>query len=1052
MDVVNRIFRTVSLSKFIEKTVEIRKEISMRKSAAPSRLSHFQDSLSSNFNSSRTVDYNTLPLHSSNPQITITSINSDISKSTKCLRYFEAVYAKASVKKHKKWEGDGFVEVDGRIIKLTDECLKVIASTSGHKLAFLSEIDVGSIIHIGPYEAELISLVKKPQSVNFASKSKTASKALDTPVRNLTSKRIAQPGFPLKPNFISNSNESSGSSNQLIMPKPPASCIWSQNPDNLPIVDVVLESKFASRLHPHQREGIIFLYKCLMGYQPYVGLDDSTPHSTHGCILADEMGLGKTVQAIATIWLLIKQGPYGGRPIIRRCLIVTPGTLVQNWLKEFSKWLGREQLPVYCVDQNHSIKHYLTMATNSPPVILMSYEMFLQHTSEVYTISDLDMVVCDEGHRLKNSNINTTMALCQLHACRRLLLTGTPLQNHLDELWSLANFCVPGRLTSSLEEFHRQFVIPLLNNRKVRNEKYNNHNAFNHEDDDGDYDFWNHADSDNSDDLESPSAKLFRLLNSFFLRRTSDVIAPKLTEKTEHILFCRPSKLQADLTHILTQWMNNEFHLNRTESLNLHKNYDYTEDFVESMEEVLSSPSKHHNSILPIITAFRKLHNHPYLLRNYLLQSDSAQYQSVGHLPKKLTADLLRLLNSDPSVVAQDLCHTNLNEFIQLSGKFNVLYIMLKRLFDKHQSSSTPNDTVNFQKKPRLSNVGNKSLHANDRLVLVSNFTQTLDLLEKLCNLVTGHSSLRLDGQTTSKKRAEIVQRINDPKSHDRVLLLSSRAGGVGLNLIGANYLILFDMDWNPANDAQAMARIWRPGQSRPVNLYRLVTAGGIEERIFQRQAAKLALTSQTLVNTSMHYGNILNFIEKKKPEKNTGILTRDELKELFLLPDTPTSSWTHNLIQCNCHQSEEKRDSTPSPSISSSSDDEATDQITVSPSLVDSLELDNKANREERRTFKHSVTFTSEDDDEYSNIRIFQLGSSNPLTINNMESQQSTSKLITSSKSLSSDSLGFLLNWKHSLSSEQIRQLNDRLLITHELDPMKSLLTCVFTLNSKVS
>ncbi|KAH8870165.1 DNA repair and recombination protein RAD54B [Schistosoma japonicum] len=1023
----------------------------MRKSAAPSRLSHFQDTLSSNLNSLRTVDNKSVSLHSLNPQINNTSINSDISQSTKCLRFFEAVYAKASVKKHKKWEGDGFVEVDGRTIKLTDEGLKVIASTSGHKLTFLNEINVGSIVHIGHYEAELISQIKKPQSVEFASKSKTTSEALDMPIKNSTSKRNAQSSFPPKPNFISNLNESSGSSNQLIMPKPPASCIWSQNSDNLPIVDVVLESKFASRLHPHQREGIIFLYKCLMGFQPYVGLDDSTSHSIHGCILADEMGLGKTVQAIATIWLLIKQGPYGGRPIIRRCLIVTPGTLVQNWLKEFSKWLGREQLPVYCVDQNHSIKHYLTMATNSPQVVLMSYEMFLQHTSEVYTISDLDMVVCDEGHRLKNSNINTTMALCQLRACRRLLLTGTPLQNHLDELWSLANFCVPGRLTSSLEEFRRQFVIPLLNSRKVQNEKCNNHNAIN-DDDDGDYNFWNHTDSENSDDLESPSAKLFRLLNSFFLRRTSDVIAPKLTDKTEHILFCRPSKLQTDLTHILTQWMNNEFHLNRSESLNLLKNDDYTEDFVESMEEVLSSPSKHHNSILPIITAFRKLHNHPYLLRNYLLQSDSTQYQSVGHLPEKLTADLLRLLNSDHSVVAQGLCHTNLNEFIQLSGKFNVLYIMLKRLFNKQQSSSTPNDTVNFQKKPRLSNGGSKNLHTNDRLVLVSNFTQTLDLLEKLCNLVTGHSSLRLDGQTTNKKRAEIVQRINDPKSHDRILLLSSRAGGVGLNLIGANYLILFDMDWNPANDAQAMARIWRPGQSRPVNLYRLVTSGGMEERIFQRQAAKLALTSQTLVNTSVHNGNLFNFIEKKKPEKNTGILTRDELKELFLLPDTSTSSWTHDLIQCNCHQSEEERDLTPSPSISSSSDNEAADQIAVSISQVDSLEFDNKENIEERKTFKRSVTFTSEDDDEYSNIRIFQLGSTNPITINNTESHQSTSKSITSSKLSSSDSLGFLLNWKHSLSSEQICQLNDRLLITHQLDPMKSLLNCVFTLNSKAS
>ncbi|CAH8573186.1 unnamed protein product [Schistosoma haematobium] len=1031
----------------------------MRRSAAPSRTSQSQD-LSINSNLVKTAEYKPVSHCSSSPKMNNTPTNFNLSHATKCSRYFEAVYAKASTKKHKKWEGDGFVEVEGRIIKLINEDLKVIASASGHKLAFLNEIDIGSVVHIGSYEAELISLIEKPQLINLSSKSNDGTEALHAPAKISTSKPSTNLSFSPKTNSKSKLNESWGSSNHLVMPKPPANCIWSQNPDNLPIVDVVLESKFASRLQPHQCEGIIFLYKCLMGFQPYVALNESDERITYGCILADEMGLGKTVQAIATIWLLIRQGPYGGRPVIQRCLIVTPGTLVQNWQKEFSKWLGREQLPVYCVDQNHSVKKYLTMSNDSPQVILMSYEMFLQHTSEIYEISDLDMVVCDEGHRLKNSNINTTMALCRLRARRRLLLTGTPLQNHLNELWSLANFCVPGRLTSSLEEFRRQFVIPLLNSRNlVQNVKNNLNN-------DDDCDSWSYTNYENCDDLESPSAKLFRLLNSFFLRRTCDVIAPKLTDKTEHILFCRPSKLQTDLEAILTQWMNNEFNLSRCESLKLFSPDDDYEDFVKSVESVSSSRSKHHSSILSIITAFRKLHNHPYLLRNYLIQSNSTQNQSVDRLPTKLTADLLRLLNSEHSIVAQDLCFTNLNEFIQLSGKFHVLYIMLRRLFDKQLSSSS---TVNFQKKSRLSNSNSKnSLHINDRLVLVSNFTQTLNLLEKLCNLVTGQPSLRLDGQTTNKQRAEVVQRINDPTSHDRILLLSSRAGGVGLNLIGANYLILFDMDWNPANDAQAMARIWRPGQTRSVNLYRLVTASGMEERIFQRQAAKLALTSQTLVNTSMYNENILEFIEtKKKPDKNLGILTRDELKELFLLPNTSSGSWTHELIQCNCNQSLEKKPFTPSPSLSSSSDIEnydSADEIVVKSFIDYSHELDDKENKkEEIESSGHTTGIINDgnEDDEYSNIRIFQLGSTNPLITESLKSpksqftylkQQSASMPTTTHKLPSSDSLGFLLNWKHSFSSEQIDQLNDRLLITHQSDPMKSLINCIFTLNSKAS
>ncbi|CAH8858496.1 unnamed protein product [Trichobilharzia szidati] len=886
-----------------------------------------------------------------------------------------------------------------------------------------------------------------------------------------------------KPSSMPKHDESNNdvASNQLVMPRPPANCIWSQNPDCLPIVDVALESKFASRLQPHQRDGVIFLYKCLMGYQPYVAINDSITGNIYGCILADEMGLGKTVQAIAVIWLLIKQGPYGNRPVIRRCLIVTPGTLVQNWSKEFSKWLGRERLPIYCVDQNHSVK-----------------------------------------------------ALCKLRANRRLLLTGTPLQNHLNELWSLANFCVPGRLTSSLEEFRRQFVIPLLNSRKLQSEKPSatsagttttTHESGEDDTDDGDDDFWNYDtataaavidDDDDSSDLESPSAKLIRLMNSFFLRRTSDVIAPKLTNKTEHIVFCRPSKLQTDLESVLTEWMNKKFNINRRSKFEEDEDVEGSdEDFDEAIEEVFafpssssSSASKHHNTILSIITAFRKLHNHPYLLSKYLTQFDAGKNFTDNRLPSKLTEDLLQLLNTSNSV-NEDIHQKNSNEFIQLSGKFNTLYFMLKRLFSKHSSSGSSllssatssgiQSNVKLQKRPRLhkamNNTATNNVPTKDRLILVSNFTQTLDLLEKLCNLVTGQSCLRLDGQTTNKQRNEIVQRINDPKSNDCILLLSSRAGGTGLNLIGANYLILFDMDWNPANDAQAMARIWRPGQLRPVRLYRLVTAGGMEERIFQRQAAKLALTSQTLVNSSMYSNNnhLYNFIDKKSNTKS-GILTRDELKELFLIPNTQTVSWTHDLIQCNCQQSVEVEANsahTPSPSLSTSSSSSGLSNNNNNDPVK--LEHDKEnISRMHKDTASTAATaapavdddggdcdFDEDSDDEFSDIRVFQLSTINPHSVGNsgnmlkspksqfnfikqqsmLSSSKSSSTSLTrtnssstkTTSSSSSDSLGFLLNWKHSLSVDQMSQLEDPLLINDcQLDPMTSLISCIFTLETK--
>ena len=112
---------------------------------------------------------------------------------------------------------------------------------------------------------------------------------------------------------------------------------------------------------------------------------------------------------------------------------------------------------------------------------------------------------------------------------------------------------------------------------------------------------------------------------------------------------------------------------------------------------------------------------------------------------------------------------------------------------------------------------------SDDKVVLISNFTQTLDLFEKLARK-RGYTFVRLDGSSTIKKRGKLVDNFNDPKSDVFLFLLSSKAGGCGLNLIGANRLFMFDPDWNPANDEQAMARVWRDGQTKPCYIYRLVS------------------------------------------------------------------------------------------------------------------------------------------------------------------------------------------------------------------------------------
>ncbi|KAF0042468.1 hypothetical protein F2P81_006000 [Scophthalmus maximus] len=179
----------------------------------------------------------------------------------------------------------------------------------------------------------------------------------------------------------------------------------------------------------------------------------------------------------------------------------------------------------------------------------------------------------------------------------------------------------------------------------------------------------------------------------------------------------------------------------------------------------------------------------------------------------------------------------------------------------------------------------------SDKVVLVSNYTQTLDLFEKLCRS-RRYLYVRLDGTMSIKKRAKIVERFNSPSNPEFIFMLSSKAGGCGLNLIGANRLVMFDPDWNPANDEQAMARVWRDGQKKTCYIYRLLSTGTIEEKILQRQAHKKALSSCVVD-------------EEQDVERHFSL---GELRELFTLNEETTSD-THDRFRCHrCVNGQEVR------------------------------------------------------------------------------------------------------------------------------------------------
>jgi hypothetical protein len=244
-----------------------------------------------------------------------------------------------------------------------------------------------------------------------------------------------------------------------------------------------------------------------------------------------------------------------------------------------------------------------------------------------------------------------------------------------------------------------------------------------------------------------------------------------------------------------------------------------------------------------------------------------------------------------------------------------------------------------------------------DRIVVVSNFTSILNQIERLCAL-REYNFVRLEGSTPGDKRMGIVNAYNSPKSKDFVFLLSSRAGGAGLNLIGANRLVLFDPDWNPSNDHQAMARIWRDGQKKTVFIYRFISAGTIEEKIFQRQMVKTGLSKSVVDEKSM----------------NKAAFSKDELRALFgYNEDTKCETFADEAENADLEKIVKDVDTTLLKAIQGKdfvtfvkiTKSEGEDKIVQNTVTVDDDEKDESNNDEEMNENDDDITVSKEKDEE---------------------------------------------------------------------------------------
>ncbi|XP_015269685.1 PREDICTED: DNA excision repair protein ERCC-6 [Gekko japonicus] len=487
-----------------------------------------------------------------------------------------------------------------------------------------------------------------------------------------------------------------------------------------------------------------FLYKKLFKYQQTGVRWLWELHGQQaGGILGDEMGLGKTIQIIAFLAGLSysKIRTRGSNYRFRGLgptVIVCPATVMHQWVKEFHTWWPPFRVAILHETGSYANKKVKLIreivACNGILITSYSFIRLLQDSIHGY---DWHYVILDEGHKIRNPNAAVTVACKQFRTPHRIILSGSPMQNNLKELWSLIDFVFPGKL-GTLPVFMEQFSVPITMGGYANASPVQVKTAY------------------------RCACVLRDTINPYLLRRMkSDVqMSLSLPDKNEQVLFCRLTDEQ----------------------------YQVYKNFIDSKEvyQMLNGDMQIFSGLITL----RKICNHPDL-------------SSGG--PK--------ILKGVPDEELDEEDHFG---YWKRSGKMIVIESLLK--------------------------IWRKQGH---RVLLFTQSRQMLHILEAFLKQKS-YSYLKMDGTTAVGSRQPLVARYNEDASIF-VFLLTTRVGGLGINLTGADRVIIYDPDWNPSTDTQARERAWRIGQTKEVTVYRLLTAGTIEEKIYHRQIFKQFLTNRVL-------------------------------------------------------------------------------------------------------------------------------------------------------------------------------------------------------------
>ncbi|KAG0339177.1 hypothetical protein BG004_006931 [Podila humilis] len=502
-------------------------------------------------------------------------------------------------------------------------------------------------------------------------------------------------------------------------------------------------------------------------------------------ILADEMGLGKTLQTISFLSYLREKGVWG--PF----LIVAPLSTLANWINEFERFTPTVPCVLYHgqpEQRTHIRNKRFKKMDPSFPICVTSYEIVMNDRKHLQKYQ-WKYIIVDEGHRLKNMNCKLIRELKSYHSANRLLLTGTPLQNNLSELWSLLNFLLPD-IFDDLEMEHslpkkREYLLyaPLTPVQKEWYEAVTSRGLRNYliEKKSG---FEGAADTD---------SKVPGSVESESVDGSEDMPEDEIEAVLEEE---EASEKKAEETSIARRRKQRGSAVTSYEEKSDSKYFKELESSVTSkLEELKAANTKAAARAVDIKRASKTV-------SNMKLLNVAMQLRKVCNHPFLFDWPIDRRTNLP--VVSEELLNS--------SGKMLVLNRILPPLFER-----------------------------GHKVLIFSQFTTMLDIIEDWAENYKSWPCCRIDGTVKQDDRRRQIAEFNSSPQL-KLFLLSTRAGGLGINLTSADTVIIFDSDWNPQMDLQAQDRVHRIGQTKPVMIYRLVTANTFESKIIERAASKRKL------------------------------------------------------------------------------------------------------------------------------------------------------------------------------------------------------------------